>query len=400
MRKLIIIILFLTGEIIFSQVDDKIITKNSELKDIKSQISDLEADLNKSQSEEKESYKFLEKIDQQIVLIDKLLNEIRAEEKAISKSIAQREKEIDEVKSDINNLKSSYANYVVWTYKHGSESWMNYLFSADNFTEFSLRYKYLDIITSTAEASKTKMQNKQEELSNKKQKLENDLAYQEAIYNEKIKEKARLKLRTEEKNQLIAKLDKDQEQIEAEIEKKRKAEVEIKGIIARLYEEQRRLLAKAQEEKLKGNKNPVIEYDYDKFQSFSALQGKMNWPVRNGKVVRKFGENENTKLKTITLNYGLDISTSKDANVFAVAEGIVSKIDWIPGFGSIIIVTHQGEYRTVYGHITNIQVREGEQIKGGDTIGKVNQTLEGNIVHFEIWNERNYQNPEIWLVRR
>jgi len=33
-------------------------------------------------------------------------------------------------------------------------------------------------------------------------------------------------------------------------------------------------------------------------------------------------------------------------------------------------------------------------------IGQVNDTLEGSILHFEIWNERNYQNPQEWLVKK
>ena len=89
-----------------------------------------------------------------------------------------------------------------------------------------------------------------------------------------------------------------------------------------------------------------------------------------------------------------------EQNVLSVAEGIVSAIDWIPGYGSIVIVTHRDDYRTVYGHVANINVKEGEKVKGGSAIGKVNESLEGKILHFEIWNERNYQNPEIWLARK
>ena len=43
---------------------------------------------------------------------------------------------------------------------------------------------------------------------------------------------------------------------------------------------------------------------------------------------------------------------------------------------------------------------EGDKISGGSPIGRVNESLEGNILHFEIWNERNYQNPELWLARK
>ncbi len=126
----------------------------------------------------------------------------------------------------------------------------------------------------------------------------------------------------------------------------------------------------------------------------------MTWPVASGNIVRDFGENQNKKLKTVTLNYGIDIKSKPNEQVFAVAEGVVSVIDWIVGFGSIIIITHKGDFRTVYGHIDNIEVKENDIVKAGTKLGTVNQSLEGNIVHFEIWDERNYQNPQLWLVKK
>ena len=84
----------------------------------------------------------------------------------------------------------------------------------------------------------------------------------------------------------------------------------------------------------------------------------------------------------------------------AVAEGIVSVIDWIPGYGSVIIITHKNEYRTVYSHLSDLYVSEGDKVKMGSVIAKVGESLEGNILHFEIWNSRSNQNPEVWLVKK
>ena len=134
--------------------------------------------------------------------------------------------------------------------------------------------------------------------------------------------------------------------------------------------------------------------------SFSALKGRLNWPVERGKIVKQFGENRNVKLNTVTLNYGIDIKTVSEEDVRAVADGVISAIDWIPGYGSVVIITHKGDFRTVYSHLSNIFVKEGDRVKLGTIIGKVGESLEGNILHFEIWNSRNKQNPEVWLARK
>jgi len=212
--------------------------------------------------------------------------------------------------------------------------------------------------------------------------------------------------------------------LKKELEAKKKAEAQIKNLIAKLIENAERKRKDEEEllalEKLKsetnsktvsGNnikieteKNLNSNFDVDlstsSFSSFSELKGRLIWPISGGKIVRRFGENRNEKLNTVTLNYGVDVIAGKDLNIKAVAEGVVSAIDWIPGYGSVIIITHKDDYRTVYSHLSEIYVQEGDKVKAGSLIAEVGESLEGNVLHFEIWNSRNNQNPEVWLARK
>jgi septal ring factor EnvC (AmiA/AmiB activator) len=235
--------------------------------------------------------------------------------------------------------------------------------------------------------------------------LEHEKNEKEMLAKQKMNEQDELKRKEKEKKELLGHLKKDQKLITQEISSKRKAEIVIKNLVAQLIEIDRERRAKFHEQKAADKKGVVYKkneqnFDYSAFENFVQLKGKLGWPIKEGRIVRNFGENKNERLNTVTLNYGIDISVKGEQNVLAVAEGIVSAIDWIPGYGSIVIVTHRGEFRTVYGHVANIAVKEGDRIKGGNPIGRVNESLEGNILHFEIWNERNYQNPEIWLARK
>jgi septal ring factor EnvC (AmiA/AmiB activator) len=204
---------------------------------------------------------------------------------------------------------------------------------------------------------------------------------------------------------------------------KRSAESKIKNLIAKLIEneerkrkEERERIAKMESDKLRnenrtksistGKKDVNNDAVYDinistsGLSSFSALKGKLSWPVSGGHIIRHFGEDRNAKLNTVTLNYGVDIKASSDLNIKSPADGVVSAIDWIPGYGSVIILTHKDGYRTVYSHFSDIFVKEGDKVKPGSVIAKIGESLEGFIVHFEIWNSRNNQNPEIWLARK
>jgi murein hydrolase activator len=105
-------------------------------------------------------------------------------------------------------------------------------------------------------------------------------------------------------------------------------------------------------------------------------------------------------LKTVTQNTGIDIAARPGSAVSAVADGEVATIWWLPSYGNLVILNHYNGYRTVYAHLAEIRVIEGEKVKEGDFIGASGEALEGPRLHFEVWKEREKQNPELWLGRQ
>jgi murein hydrolase activator len=379
---------------IIAQSNDKIKEKSAELDNLRNDINKLEKALSEKSKKEKESLTSLEKIDNQNLLISKLISRLKREEKNKSKKIDKISGELREVENKIAGLKKDYSNYVIWLYKFGTGSKIKYLLEAESLNQAALRYKYLASITDENETKLLELNESKEKYTKLTNELSNEVAEKVKIVSSKKSEQRILTKKKTDKQNIIAKIKKDKNSLSKEIEQKRKAEQKIKNLVSKLIEEE---IARRDSE----DKNSTVKkFDYDNFENFDLLKGRMNWPVAQGRVVRKFGENKNNKLNTVTVNYGVDIKTKLHSEIHAVAEGVVSAIEWIPGFGSVVILTHKDNFRTVYGHIKDISVLEGEKIKGGDVIGKVNESLEGNILHFEIWNQRNNQNPEIWLARK
>jgi murein DD-endopeptidase MepM/ murein hydrolase activator NlpD len=85
--------------------------------------------------------------------------------------------------------------------------------------------------------------------------------------------------------------------------------------------------------------------------------------------------------------------------VTTVADGEVTTIWWLPGYGNLVIVDHYSGFRTVYAHLSEITVSEGQKVKEGEQIGASGEALEGARLHFELWKDREKQNPELWLSR-
>jgi len=387
------------------QTSDSIHSKKQELDQIKKDITQLENELRVKSNKERESLQSLENINKQNLLLGILINNLHSEEKTKENSIQQIESEIILIENRSAELKAQYSRYVVWIYKNRGISFLRFVLDAKSFNQAVKRYQYLKYISEKNANTLDKLLFSKTQLNDLKINLEQEKNEKEMLAKQKINEQEELQRKEAEKKELLGRLKKDQKLITQEISSKRKAEIVIKNLVAQLIELDRERRAKYHEQKATDKKGMSYKkneqnFDYSGFENFVQLKGKLGWPIRDGRIVRNFGENKNERLNTVTLNYGIDIAVKGQQNVLSVAEGIVSAIDWIPGYGSIVIVTHRGEFRTVYGHVANISVKEGDRISGGSPIGKVNESLEGNILHFEIWNERNYQNPELWLARK
>lgn len=397
--KYILICLFAGFTVLFSQTAENLHKQNLQLDKIKQEITRLEKELQNKSRTERESLQTLENLNRQNLLLNNLINNLLAEENEKEIAIGLIQARIDSIENRIKNLKESYARYVVWVYKNRGLSMWRFVFNAESFNQAVQRYKYLQYVSDENAKTLGALKSSREQLNELRLRLVDEKETKQNLVDQKMTEQESLKQKEKEKKELLAVLKKDKKSIAAEISSKRRAEIVIKNLIAKLIETERARKAKSHENKMNMKKN-VQDFDYSGFENFGQLKGRLSWPIKEGRVVRDFGENKNEKLNTVTLNYGIDIAVRGKESVRAVAEGIVSAIDWIPGYGSVVIITHRDEYRTVYGHVANISVKEGERIKAGNSIGSVNESLEGNILHFEIWSERNYQNPDVWLARK
>ncbi|MFH1196001.1 MAG: peptidoglycan DD-metalloendopeptidase family protein [bacterium] len=387
--------------LIIAQSGSDIKKNQSDLKTLQSEISGLEKELNQKNRAEYESVKTIEKINKQNLLLSKRITALINEEKSKEYEIGKLSKEISEIENEMSSLKTEYAKYIVWIYKNGQPSFLKYIINSQSFEQAVLRYKYLSYITEKNEKLINDLKKKVRDMNSLKADLVNEQEEKLRLVEEQKNDKAILEKRKSEKESILNNLREDQRSIEIEIEEKRLAEIKIKNMITKLIEEERTRETKLREQKFKNEKiTSLPSHDYGKLENFQALMGNMNWPVEKGSIARNFGEHKNDKLQTVTLNYGIDIETESGSIVKAVAEGYISVIEWIPGYGSVIILTHKNNYRTVYGHVSDIRIAEGTKVNAGSTLGKVNDSLEGTILHFEIWNERNYQNPEEWLARK
>lgn len=388
-------------------------SRKAELNKLKEEISRLENDLSLKSKKEKKSLEDLENISRQNFLVSKLLTNLRREEEQKQNEINESVRNISEIEKEIDQLQKNYAKYVRSTFKNGSYTEWETILDANSFHQAVIRLEYLKRFSVSRKKDLVKLESNKNDLIIAKAKLENEKKEKQQLSLQKENEEKSLSKKLKDQKSIITEIKKDKKKIAKSVNEKKKSEQKIRDLIVKLVEEAE--AKRKKEEALRLSKTEKVastetktkkeidgsEYNFDlstsKFTSFSDLKGKLNWPISKGKIVRKFGESLNPKLKTLTVNYGIDIRAAGDMSVKCVAEGVVSAVEWLPGYGTVLIISHKGNYRTVYGHLSEVFIKEGDKINTGGVIAKVGESVEGNILHFEVWNGRQTVDPEIWL---
>lgn len=84
---------------------------------------------------------------------------------------------------------------------------------------------------------------------------------------------------------------------------------------------------------------------------------------------------------------GTDFAAPMGAKVKVTADGVVSVVGKQGGYGNVIMVTHQGRYTTVYGHLSRFAkgLHKGQRVAQGEVIGYVGMTglATGPHLHYE-----------------
>lgn len=113
-------------------------------------------------------------------------------------------------------------------------------------------------------------------------------------------------------------------------------------------------------------------------------------PVENFKLAQtgaSLGMKINPFYKTLRRHGGFDIIAAVGTEVMSTADGVVAKIDKASkGMGNSVTIDHCNGIQTVYGHLSEIYVHQGQNLKQGEVIARVGMsgtTFSGGL-HYEV----------------
>ena len=143
----------------------------------------------------------------------------------------------------------------------------------------------------------------------------------------------------------------------------------------------------------KKNKTDTLKKGF----SFSSKKGELIWPI-NGKLLKKYGE----KKKKTGLNWrGVLIESVQGSHVSAVSQGKIVFADWFRNFGLLIIIDHENDYLSLYGHNQRLLKSIGDFVQTGEKIATVGDSggQKNSALYFEIRKGKKTLNPSLWCKK-
>jgi murein DD-endopeptidase MepM/ murein hydrolase activator NlpD len=109
----------------------------------------------------------------------------------------------------------------------------------------------------------------------------------------------------------------------------------------------------------------------------------------NGIVTSKVGFRHDPIDGGLRHHSGVDIAVPTGTVVKAIAAGKVVESGWRGGYGNLVTVDHGGGMLSMYGHISRLDVKAGDQVQAGQALALSGSTgrSTGPHLHFELWNK-------------
>jgi septal ring factor EnvC (AmiA/AmiB activator) len=333
----------------------------------------------------------LRRTQRELDLARRRLRQLRGRRRSLDQQLGVTRQTLEVTQGSLAQQKARLARRLRSMYKTGADRELEFLLSTRSFAQLLARWDFVVMVAEQDRVLLEDIEGKKEQIETTEQRIEANLGeireneQQTATQNRRLD---RLAVQHERQVVQIRTQRKTYEAAAAELEKTAR---DIQRLLARL-ERQRQ----AEDQRRRAGGRAPEPYTGE----FARARRQLDWPVE-GNLVGRFGPERHPRFGTTTLNNGIDIAAAAGTPVRAVARGRVDfTSDDFAAFGQVIVVNHGSGYYTLYGHLSEVLVRQDQEVAAGQTIGRVGDSgtsLKGTVLHFEVRQGGSALDPEDWL---
>jgi len=343
----------------------------SETQRLETQISGIEAELEKLGTEIGTATQRRANLDSQIEL---LRSEISAKEALIAQLKFDYDRRVDAMSARVDSA-----------YRTGDWAYIEMLLSSENLADLIQRTEFVTLLIQDDETAATELEGSRQALETANTEMARSLETIQVKRNEaKAEEQGLRTLQSSRDNKRAA---------EQSVQDQKAALLaQTKKNIARL-----RAMALAEEQESARIANLLKN---GASHGTGKYAGTFTWPTPGyTRISSPFGYRIHPILHVKKLHTGIDIAAPSGAKIVAAGAGTVIFAGYNGGYGNCTMIDHGNGLVTLYGHQKRIVVSKGARVSAGTTIGYVGSTgmSTGAHLHFEVRINGTPTNPQNYL---
>jgi len=366
-------------------LDTALTNSQARLIEIRRQREQLEAEMERLRSQVHSLSSEVQNMQLQVQTTGRIVSELDLQIAEMGTQIERKTADLLVAEDALAEKRAILQHRLTEIYKRGPLYTAQVLLAAESFGDLLSRYKYLYLVSrqdrqlveevealrDSAAAGRDQLLGLQNTLSRRRD--------ERAMENQRYRELERDRQRSLRQSQLAA------ERTQQQLAQLARDEARLNDFIASL---ERRRLAEARAGVASAPRLRTSDI------------GQLDWPV-DGSIIYRFGRQQLENNTTIRWN-GIGIGVTSGTPVHSVAAGTVRLARSLGTYGPSVVIDHGGGYYTVYAYLSEIRVRENQQVAKGEVIGLSGgeNSSQGPHIEFQVRKEGQALDPITWLRHR
>jgi len=275
---------------------------------------------------------------------------------------------------------------LVDAYERGDLGYVNVLLSATSFSDFVERWDDIRYLIAANVRTVRARRAAEHAVSSARENLQSEqLALSDAVGRQQ-QAKYQLAGLATQRSQLVAVADEQRRSVASEVTQLEELSAQEEAALEEMIRERQRVEEERRAAELEERRRAAQLSGQELPPAVTnGAPGVFSWPV-TGPITSPFGMRANPMGQGFEMHPGIDIGAPMGATVTAAAGGRVIWAKEYGGYGNAIIIDHGGQTSSVYGHLSQIFVAEGQDVERGQAIGAVGCTgrCTGPHLHFEV----------------
>ena len=361
-------------------------------KKLQQEIEQTNKMLNQTKKDEKATLNKLQLLGKNIQNQKQLIRTLDNEIVALNEQMNELSMTRDSLQKILEGYKNDYATMVRQShFARVQQSPLLFLLSSDSFQQLARRARYLQEFAHYRQQQVRRIENTQAEIDIQNDLLQANKNDKQTALSSRKREQENLKRDERKQQNMLNQLKSKEKDLTKQINQKQKKVNELNRKIDEMIRKQAE----------KASKTTLTKEQQLIAGGFEANKGRLPWPVEKGMISGHFGKQQHPVYAQVIMdNKGIYLQTVAGAKARAVYKGEVTSCFMVGGTYAVIV--QHGNYRTVYSNLSQLNVKQGDMVETKQTVGTIFTDPEQDQkteLYFQVYKDRDIQNPELWIAR-